>query len=405
MGGWVRGHVLTPLPTGGVRFERDSLLGWDDDGRLVAQQGTGGGGPLLIPGLIDCHVHLPQYRVRGRFHEQLLPWLKTHIWPEEERFAERSYRAEVTDEFREGLLAGGTTAAMVYGSPEEDSTHAVLEDLAPLYTVGGDVLMDRNGPASLLRPTADALEGARDHAARFGGRYAITPRFVPTCTEELMTGCGEILSGGAARLQTHLAENPDECAWVADLHPEARSYLDVYARAGLLSERSVFGHCIHLDDEDLRQLAASGAWVAHCPTSNVALGSGRMPLERLRRFGVRWALATDVGAGPDTSMLDVMRCFLEVHQGQAEVRPTHALRGATLDAASAMGAPRRGALVPGWEADVVALEVPGGLRRSESGEDALARVLTEFEGRYEEAVRTVWIGGQVVRNANEGPVR
>ena len=394
MAGWVRGHLLTPLPTGGTKFVRSSMLGWDDDGSLVAQQGSGRDGPLLIPGLIDAHVHLPQYRVRGRFHEQLLPWLKRYIWPEEERFAERSYRAAVTSEFLAGMISAGTTSAMVYGSPEEHSTHAVLEDLAPLYTVGGDVLMDRNGPAALLRWTGQAIEDARGHAREYGDRYALTPRFVPTCTAELLAGCGEILAQSSARMQTHLAENLDECAWVAELHPEARSYLDVYARAGLLGLRSVFGHCVHLDDEDLALLAASGSWVAHCPTSNVALGSGRMELERLRRAGVRWALGTDVGAGPDLSMLDVMRCFLEVHEGHAEVSPAQALRGATLSAAEAIGAPARGALVPGWRADIVALEIPGGLRRGEGGEEALARILTEFEGRYAEAVQRVWIGGE-----------
>ncbi|MCP4871691.1 MAG: amidohydrolase family protein [Proteobacteria bacterium] len=394
MAGWIRGHVLTPRPHGGIHFERDSLLGWDDDGRLIAQQGTGGDGPLLIPGLIDAHVHLPQYRVRGRFSEALLPWLRNHIWPEEERFAEFEYRQGVTSEFRAGLIANGTTSAMVYGSPEADSTHAVLRDLAPLTIKGGDVLMDRNSPDGLLRDRAASLVDAAAHVQEYGERYALTPRFAPTCTEELMAGCGELLAAGQVRMQTHLAENLDEVAWVAELHPDDRSYLAVYDRLGLLGPRSVFGHCIHLDDADLACMAETGSWIAHCPTSNIALGSGRMPIERVMRAGVNWALATDVGAGPDLSMLDVMRAFCEVHAEHADAGPGLALAGATWLGAQAIGESRaRGALVPGKQADIVALEIPGGLGRGEHGLDALARILTTFEGRYEEAVLEVVAGG------------
>ncbi len=393
--GWIRGHVLTPRPEGGLIWRPDAIVGWDDDGRLIAQQGTGGGGPLLVPGFVDVHVHLPQYRVRGRFHEKLLPWLRNHIWPEEERFAERSYREGVTREFRDGLIANGTTSAMVYGSPEADSTHAVLQDLAPLTIKGGDVLMDRNSPPALLRDRDESLQDAAAHAGDYGERYALTPRFAPTCSDELMAGCGALLASTDARLQTHLAENEDEIAWVAELHPEDRSYLAVYDRHGLLGPRSIFGHGVHLDDADLDRLAATGSWLAHCPTSNVALGSGRMPLERVARRGVRWALATDVGAGPDLSMLDVMHTFMEVHAEHADAGPGLALTAATWFGAQALGESRaRGALVPGLQADVVALEIPGGLRRGEHGLDALGRVLAEFRGRYADAVQGVWCNGE-----------
>lgn len=398
MAGWIRGHVLTPRPHGGIHFERDSLLGWNDDGRLIAQQGSGGDGPLLIPGLIDAHVHLPQYRVRGCFSEALLPWLRNHIWPEEERFAEFEYRQGVTAEFLAGLIAAGTTSALVYGSPEADSAHAVLRDLAPLCVKGGDVLMDRNSPQGLLRERVDSIADAQAHVTKYGQRYALTPRFAPTCTEALMAACGTLLAGGEARLQTHLAENLDEVAWVAELHPNDRSYLGVYDRFGLLGPRSVFGHCIHLDEVDLARMAETGSWIAHCPTSNIALGSGRMPLERVVRAGVNWALGTDVGAGPDLSMLDVMRAFCEVHAGHADAGAGLALAGATWFGAQAMGESRaRGALIPGLQADVVALVIPGGLRRGEHGLDALARILVEFEGRYEDAVDAVYVNGEALK--------
>ena len=403
--GALRGHVLSPQPGGGFDIRRDGSVVWDARGILRAASETQAtiselqrSDHLLIPGLVDAHVHLPQVRVRGRFQEALLPWLRNHIWPEEERFADREYRAGVTAEFRRGLLAAGTTAALVYGSPEADSTHAVLRDLAPLCIRGGDVLMDRNGPIALLRDGAAALVDCAGHLAEYGSRYVLTPRFAPTCGDELLAGCGRLLAAHGAFLQTHLAENPDEIAWVAELFPDSRSYTAVYEGFGLLGSRSVFGHCIHLDDRDVEALASSGSWVAHCPTSNVALSSGRMPVERFAAAGLRYALGTDVGAGPDLSMLDVMRSFLEVHRGRVELGPLDALRAATISGADAMGeGTTRGALCAGRQADVVALRIPGGLGRGEDLAAALGRILHEFAGRYEEAVVGVWIAGQRVQ--------
>ena len=402
--GALHGHVLSPLPGGGFDTRRDGSLFWDDQGRLLEEQDDSAvpsagfsEDVLLVPGLVDAHIHLPQVRVRGRFQEALLPWLRNHIWPEEERFAERSYRETVTTEFRLGLLAAGTTAAMVYGSPEADSVHAVLRDLAPLCIRGGDVLMDRNGPPALLRDSGRALRDCATHLSEYGSRYVLTPRFAPTCGDELLSGCGRLLREHEAFLQTHLAENLDEIEWVADLFAGSRSYTAVYEGFGLLGPRSIFGHCIHLDEVDVQALVASGSWVAHCPTSNVALGSGRMPVERFAAAGLRYALATDVGAGPELSMLDVMRSFLEVHQGFVELSPLDALRGATLSGAQALGEGQsRGALCAGRQADVVALHIPGGLGRGESLSEALGRLLVDFQGRYDEAVVGVWIAGEQV---------
>ena len=399
--GRLDGHVLSPLASGGVRWEPSSALAWQD-GLLVDPASSGSTASvdselLLIPGLVDAHVHMPQYRVRGRFHEALLPWLREHIWPEEARSAERSYRDAVALAFRDGMLAAGTTSALVFGSPHDASAHSVLNDLGPVCVRGGDVLMDRNSPADLIRATDAGLVSSAEHVAQYGERYALTPRFAPTCSAELLCGLGQLASASPALVQTHLAENLDEVAWVAALHPEARSYLDVYDRAGLLGPRTVLGHCIHVDDVDLRRLAETRTWVAHCPTSNVALGSGRMPLERMFTAGVNVALATDVGAGPELSMLDVMAMFLAVQASVPTVRPTLALELATLQGARAMGeGSRRGSLEPGRAADVVALHLPGGPRRGETADEVLARVLDVFAGRWEEAVAAVYIAGERV---------
>jgi len=402
--GALRGHILSPLPGGRWDARRDSVVAWDDEGRLLPAGAEPPVPPhedfsehLLVPGLVDTHIHLPQLRVRGRFQDALLPWLRQHIWPEEQRFAERSYREAVTREFRDGLLAVGTTAAMVYGSPEAVSVHAVLRDLAPLCIRGGDVLMDRNGPDDLLRPTSEALSDCAAHLREYGSRYVLTPRFAPTCGAELLAGCGRLVAEHGARVQTHLAENEDEVAWVAELFPQRRSYTDVYEHYGLLGPRAVLGHCIHVDAADIEALVRSGSTVAHCPTSNIALSSGRMPLERFLAAGLPFALATDVGAGPDLSMLDVMRAFLEVHRGVVELSPLDALRAASLSGAEAIGeGAERGAICGGRHADLVALQIPGGLGRGEEPSAALGRILEEFEGRYQEAVSGVWIGGDRV---------
>jgi guanine deaminase len=396
-GSSLSGHILTPLGDGGSGFFRDARLSWDAQGQIEGLSEGEGSEHLIIPGLVDAHVHLPQYRARGQFKGALLPWLREHIWPEEARFGETDYAAAVTAEFRAALLCAGTTSALVYGAPDAASAARVLDELSPLCIKGGDVLMDRNSPAALLRSSEAALDAANDAVGRWGQRYFLTPRFAPTCSSELMAGCGELLGRTAAGLQTHLAENLDEVAWVREVHPAHRSYAATYDAFGLLGPRTVLGHCIHLDDEDLKLLAARRSWVAHCPTSNVALGSGRMPLERIRAAGIPVALATDVGAGPDLSMLDVLRSCLEIHCGFIELSPGEVLAMGTLGSASAMGeGSRRGTLLSGRSADAVALRIPGGLGRGEDGESALLRLLQEFEGRYEEAVVAVWIGGDPV---------
>jgi guanine deaminase len=397
--GQLSGHILTPIPGGETAFYPDSKVVWDEQGRIQKVEEGEGSKYLIIPGLVDAHVHLPQYRVRGLFQDALLPWLRQHIWPEEERFEDKVYASQVTEEFRRALVDVGTTSAMVYGAPGANSAEFLLEGLQPLCIKGGDVLMDRNGPAELLRSASESLADIHRAAQRWGGRYVLTPRFVPTCSSELMDGCGAIAVSMGLSVQTHLAENIDEVDWVRELHPEHRSYAATYDAFGLLGPRSVLGHCIHLDNEDLELLRARGSFVAHCPTSNEALGSGRMPLERLQAAGIPIALATDVGAGPDLSLLDVIRCCLEVHSGIVDVSPGDALRMATLSGACALGeGGQRGAIKPGYAADLVALQVPEGMRKGESGEDAFFRVLQEFEGRYEDAVVGVWIAGERVKS-------
>ena len=218
----IDGHILTPLPEGGTAFFRDSSIEADAEGRIAGIGEGSGAQHLIIPGLVDAHVHLPQFRVRGRFTDALLPWLREHIWPEEARFVDDEYAVQVAREFRAGLVAAGTTSALVYGAPQRESAALLFDALRPLCVQGGDVLMDRNGPTELLRSTDETLESSAASLESWGKRYWLTPRFAPTCSSEMMGGLGKLVATHQAGVQTHLAENLDEIAWVAELHPEAR---------------------------------------------------------------------------------------------------------------------------------------------------------------------------------------
>lgn len=404
MTGSLRAHILTPLQQGGTRFVRDGLLSWDVDGRLTPFGATAGpsldlgrGDHLVVPGFVDAHVHLPQYRVRGRFQQALLPWLREHIWPEEARCADLAYLRAVALEFRDACLRSGTTTALIWGSPHAHSASVVLDELGPLRALGGDVLMDRNGPKELLRSVQHGLADAEAHAVRWGARYAVTPRFPPSNEERTLVGAGRIQARHGTLLQSHLAENHDEVLWVRALFPRASSYTGVFDDAGCLGPKTVLAHAIHLDDHDVGRIAATGTWIAHCPTSNVALGSGRMPLERWLDQGVRVALGSDVGAGPALSLLDVIACGRRIHRGHADLAPSRWLGLATLDGACALGVDADcGSLEPGKDCDAVILRLPGPLPRGATGDDAFALVLDAFDGRWDDAVAGVLRRGQPV---------
>lgn len=397
--GALRAAVLTPLAAGGLLALPDGVVRFQS-GRITAVSPTGAGDgdavdlgdSLLVPGFVDAHVHLPQFRVRGRFGGALLPWLREHIWPEEAAYADPEVVSAATREFASALLSRGTVAAMVMSSPHPGSASPLLRH--PGFEGGaGPAWMDRNGPEALVRPTAAALADLGQEAATFGPRYAVSPRFAPTSTAEFLAGAGRIAREHGCFVHTHLSENPDEVEWVRSLYPEAVSYADVYERAGLLGPRTLLAHVIHCTEAELELLAARRCVAVHCPSSNEALGSGRMPLSRLRERGVRLALGSDVGAGPCLSMLDVMRVFREVQEGHADTRPGEALRMATLEGARALGmGGRLGCLEPGREATFVALRLPpGGGRDPEAGLDA---AMDAGRGRYAEGVAGVWVRGE-----------
>jgi guanine deaminase len=323
------------------------------------------GGDLILPGFVDGHVHYPQIGVIASFGTQLLDWLETYTFPEEARFSDTAYARETARLFLDLLLANGTTTAAVYCTVHPESTDAFFEEASArdLRMIAGKVLMDRNAPDPV---TDTARSGYDDTNALIGkwhgkGRnlYAVTPRFAPTSTPEQLEACGALMSEhDGVYLQSHVAENMDEVAWVADLFPEARSYQDVYARYGMLGPRALYGHAIHMDAADLAKASETGTKFVHCPTSNLFIGSGLFRMKETWDAGVGVMLGSDVGGGTSLSPFATMKAAYEIAQfGGYSLTPEQAFWLSTAGGAEALSlGDRIGRLDAGYEADIVVLD-------------------------------------------------
>jgi guanine deaminase len=366
---------------------------------------------ILLPGFVDCHVHFPQIGVIGALGLELMDWLRSVALPEEARLGDPAYAGPVAEEFVRGLARNGTTTALVFGShfvPAQEALFSAAEAVG-LRVASGLVVSDRNLIGELQVSPDVAVASSRDLAKRWHGRglvrYAVTPRFSVSCSEELLAACGELTREMPGVLVTsHLNETLGETELVASLFPWARDYLETYERFGLVGAESVFAHDVHVSDSELLRLGGAGAAVAHCPSSNAFLGSGLFPLRRHLEAGVKVALGTDVGAGTGLSVLKegLMAYQVQMLEGPESVRlgPAHLLWLATAAGAAALGlADEVGSLSPGLSADFVLLRPPEGstlaavLERSKSVEDALGALFTLAR---EESVVSVWVAGRVV---------
>ncbi len=365
-------------------------------------------GGLLVPGFVDTHVHFPQLRAIGGLGMPLLDWLERCALPEEAKFADRAYAQAVAAEFLDGLIASGTTSALVFGShfsPAMDELFGAA-DQRGLNITSGLVLSDRILRPDLLNTPETALADSADLILRWHDRgrlrYAVTPRFSLSASDEMLDVCAQLLGKGVW-FTSHVNENVAEIATVAGLFPGARHYLDTYRRHGLVTERSVFAHNVHPDDAELAMLAEHGASVAHCPTSNCALGSGLFPLRRHIERGIHVALGTDVGAGaglflPKEALQAYFIQRLLGTQGLG-LTPVHLLWLATRAGALALGLDGRvGDFGVGKDFDAVWLRpVPGStlainFRHASGVIDALARF---FALGTQADVAAVWLRGSV----------
>jgi len=267
-------------------------------------------GKWLVPGFIDSHLHYPQTQSIASYGEQLLSWLENYTFPTERLFSETAHASDIAQVFLRQLLKNGTTTGFVFSSVHKTCCDALFTaaNEINMAIVAGKVCMDRNCPEDLQdcadsaqRDSADLIEKWHNKGRN---RYAITPRFAPTSTEAQMASLGELACQYPdVFIQTHLSENLDEIAWVKSLYPNAKSYLDVYDTYNMVRPRAVFGHGIHLHEEEWQRLHDTGATLAFCPTSNLFLGSGLFDREMAKQQDVHVALATDVGAGTSFSML------------------------------------------------------------------------------------------------------
>jgi guanine deaminase len=322
---------------------------------------------LIVPGFVDTHVHLPQMAVAGCQAPSLLEWLDTHIFAEEARFADADYARAVSEWFLSELLANGTTLASVFLTSHPGASQIAFETAARLgnRVVMGQTLMDRHAPDSLLRPTAQLLAETESlckqwHGANDGRiQYAWVPRFALTSSEELMSGLGTLRRQFPdVFLHTHLSEQLAEIAAVKAQFPWAHDYTEVYERFGLLGSRTILAHGIHLCDEELDRLKALDASLAHCPSSNFFLKSGRFRLMDVLQRQLRLGLGSDVGAGPALSLLTVMK-DAQYMQADTLVPLATLFYLATLGGAEALlQGHRLGNFEPGKEADFVVLDLP-----------------------------------------------
>jgi guanine deaminase len=326
-------------------------------------------GRIIAPGFIDLHIHFPQTDVIGSPSEGLLPWLEDYTFPHESRFVDAAHAGEAATFFLDELLRHGVTTALAFGTSHPSSVDVLMgkAQRRGLRLIAGKVLQDRHCPDGVRDQTEQSLIDTEALIGRWHGQgrlgYAITPRFAPSCSDAQLRGAGEL----AAKypdvwIQSHVAENLEEVEWARKLFPSARSYLAVYEGFGLMRERAVYAHCIHLDEEDRALMHATGAAAAVCPTSNLFLGSGFFDYAAAKRAGFHYGLGSDVGGGTSFSPFHTMLAAYYVgREGRTKagvsLSPQNLWWQHTAGAAQALGLGGViGNLQPGCEADFVVLD-------------------------------------------------
>lgn len=320
---------------------------------------------LILPGFIDPHIHFPQVQVIASWGAQLLDWLNTYTFPEEARFADPAHATRMAGLFLDQLTAHGTTTAVAFCSVHATSVEALFAaaEARDMAMVAGKVMMDRNAIPEVQDTPQQGYDDSKRLLQTWHGRgrqrYAITPRFAITSTPEQMEATGALVREHPdCHVQTHMSENLDEIDFTLSLYPKARDYLDIYESYGLLSDRLLLGHCIHLREREIARMSESGSRAVFCPTSNLFLGSGLFDEAGLRAAGIVSGIATDVGGGSSYSMLQTLNEGYKILQlRNQKLHPLTAFHWATRGNALTLGmADRIGTLAPGSDADLVVLD-------------------------------------------------
>ena len=397
---------------GAVLIENGVVMATGEADQL-RQQVQGGdiidyGSDLIMAGFVDAHVHYPQTAIIASWGKQLIDWLNTYTFPEEMRFDDPAYGAEIAGRYLDLTLANGTTTVASYCTSHPASVDAFFAAAQQRGQrgVAGKTCMDRNAPPGLCDTAQSAYDDSKALLNKWHDverlHYAITPRFSPTSTPEQLEALGALWAEYPdCLMQTHLSEQLEEINWMRGLFPQARDYLDTYEAFGLLGKNGVYGHGIHLEPRERDRLKEVGAALVHCPTSNTFIGSGLFDMAGLKAAGHRVGLATDTGGGSSFSMLRTMATAYELAQlrGTA-LHPAQLLWLATAGSAQSLNlADKIGNLAVGHEADLVVLDLGSTAaiaQRAERADTLWEQVFATIMMGDDRAIRDVWVGGNRV---------
>jgi guanine deaminase len=367
---------------------------------------------LVMPGFVDCHVHMPQMQVIASYGTELLDWLNTYTFPEESKFRNAQHGRRIARLFLDEMLRQGTTTVVAYCSVHKESVEAFFAEShdRDMLNIAGKVMMDRNAPGAVLDTPQSSYDDSKALIAEWHGRgrqhYAITPRFAITSTPEQMEMAGVLVREHPdLHMQTHLSENDAEIAFTQKLYPWSRDYTDIYEHYGLLGGKSLFGHCIHLSEREADVLSDSGSVAVFCPTSNLFLGSGLFDYQRYRRREkpLRIAAATDVGGGTNYSMLRTMdEGYKVIALNGEKLNPLASFWQITRGNAEALSlADRIGTLEPGTDADIAVLDsraTPVMRLRMETVENVSDELFLLQTLGDDRAIREVYVAGKPAKS-------
>jgi guanine deaminase len=386
-----------------------SLESWQiAEGRVDPMRVTDLRGKLIVPGFIDTHIHYPQTEMIGAFGEQLLEWLNQYTFPVESQYHCPDHAAKMSAFFLHQLLSNGTTTALVFGTVHKQSVDSLFSAAQQLdmRLIAGKVMMDRNAPEYLTETPEESYQHTRKLIERWHQRgrlsYALTPRFAPTSSPELLDKVRQLREEFPdVWMHTHLSENQQEIAWVKALFPEHAGYLDVYHHHQLTGKRSVFAHCLHLEDQEWQCLHDTDSSIAFCPTSNLFLGSGLFNIKRCWQQGVRMGIGTDVGAGTTFNLLQTLGEAYKVGQlQQYKLSACEAFYHATLGGAHALDLDDViGNFNPGKEADFVVLDAavsPLQKLRNANSKDIWERLFVMMTLGDDRNIAQTWVSGKPV---------
>jgi guanine deaminase len=418
-----RARVFTPVADPFTTDTGTSYVSHDDgfiavDGTRITSVGSWPAHPegeiidlgrdtLLAPGFVDTHLHAPQLEMIGSYGGHLLEWLNRYTFPTEAKFSDPNHARKVARALCDELVRHGTLCALIFSTIHREATSIFFEESERrgLRAIIGKTMMDRNAPEFLLETAKNSYDDSRSLIEEWHGRgllrYAVTPRFAPTSTPEQLELAGQLKKEFPdVYVQSHISENLNEVAWVRDLFPDAE-YADVYDRYGLLTDRTILAHGVHLTEEELDLLSRRGSRIAHCPNSNLFLGSGLFRLHHVIESGVGVGLGSDIGAGTTPSMFNAMADAYKVQQVQGvSLSPFQLWYLATLGGARALSlAAETGSLESGKSADFLALDLRATplmamrIERAAGIEDLLAALIFMGDDR---TVRSGWVAGRQV---------